>query len=76
MNDGKEKSWTSLLDEKVLAVGQQVPFDEQVANLISVVRGLEQPRCTGADGLSALVVCGAVRQAMESGMPVDICETM
>lgn len=74
--DGKEKSWTSLLDEKVLSVGQQVPFDEQVANFVAVVRGLAQARCTGADGLSALVVCDAVRQAMESGMPVDISGIM
>ncbi|KXS93890.1 hypothetical protein AC578_1694 [Pseudocercospora eumusae] len=74
--DGVEKSWTSLLNEKVLAVGQQVPFDEQVENFIAVVRGLEQPRCTGLDGLSALVVCDAVRQAMVSGQPVDIGEIM
>ncbi|KAF7188742.1 Myo-inositol 2-dehydrogenase [Pseudocercospora fuligena] len=75
-DDAVEKSWTSLLGERVLDVGQQVPFDEQVANLIAVVRGLEQPRCTGADGLSALVLCDAVQQAMASGQPVDVGEIM
>ncbi|KXT05272.1 hypothetical protein AC579_7456 [Pseudocercospora musae] len=75
-DDGVEKSWTSLLNEKLLAVGQQVSFNEQVANLIDVVRGLEQPGWTGPDGLSALVVCDAVRQAMVSGQPIDTSEIM
>lgn len=69
---GVEKSWTSPVSESVLPVDDEVPFDRQVANLVGVVKGFEQPRCAGEDGLRALIVCDAVRKAMVSGQPVDI----
>ncbi|TKA26185.1 hypothetical protein B0A50_04682 [Salinomyces thailandicus] len=70
--EGVEKSWRSGLEGVEVAVGGEVPFDEQVAHFARVVRGAEEPRCTGEDGLSALVVCEAVKRAMDSGVAVDI----
>lgn len=70
---GVEKSWLNALEERSLGVDRErIPFDKQVENLVGVVRGIESPRCTGEDGLSALVVCEAVIKAMESGQAVDI----
>lgn len=71
-DDGDEKSWSKLLDVEDVVVSSEVPFDEQVANLVGVIRGTAEPRCTGEDGLRALAVCDAVKRAMETGQPVDI----
>ncbi|KAK5130852.1 hypothetical protein LTR08_001624 [Meristemomyces frigidus] len=70
--DGKDKSWTSELDESTLEVDDAVPFDEQVKHLVRVVQGQEQPRCTGEDGLQAVVVCDAIKRALAQGGAVDI----
>ncbi|KAK4547733.1 hypothetical protein LTR36_000691 [Oleoguttula mirabilis] len=70
--EGKEKSWTSELDESTLEVGDEIPFDEQVKHLVRVVWGEEQPRCTGEDGLRAVVVCDAIKRALIQGGAVDV----
>ena len=69
---GVEKSWSSQLTETRLPAGDEVPFDEQVKHFVRVVRGLEQPRCTGEDGLSAVMVCEAIKRAMVAGVAIDI----
>lgn len=70
--DGQERSWGNVLIDEKVDVGDEVPFEEQVKNFVGVVRGEEEVRCSGTDGLRALVVCDAVRRAMESGEAVDI----
>lgn len=67
-----EKSWTQTLDETEVRVGSEVPFDEQVEHLAKVVRGHERPRCSGEDGLRAVIVCEAVKKALKEGGVVDI----
>ncbi|KAJ9668050.1 hypothetical protein H2201_001856 [Coniosporium apollinis] len=68
-----EKSWTSGMREEVVGVEEmRVPFELQVAHLVRVVRGVEAPSCSGLDGLRAVVVCDAVKRALETGGPVDI----
>lgn len=67
-----EKSWSSQMTIEDVQVGDEVPFDHQVRNLVAVVRGSEKAMCTGEDGLSALLVCDAVKRAMESGQAVEI----
>ncbi|KAK4495816.1 hypothetical protein PRZ48_013084 [Zasmidium cellare] len=71
---GEERSWVTLLKEDNVEVGGEVPFDEQVKNLVGVLRGAEEPRCTGEDGLRALRVCDAVKKAMGTGQAVDVEE--
>ncbi|RMY24643.1 hypothetical protein D0865_16381 [Hortaea werneckii] len=66
------KTWTSKIDSSEVDVGEEVPFDEQIKHLVRVVRGEERPRCTGKDGLSALMVCDAVKTAIATRQPVDI----
>ncbi|WPG99366.1 NAD(P)-binding protein [Acrodontium crateriforme] len=67
-----EKSWTRPLNESDVSVGDEVPFDEQVKHLVRVIRGEEQPRCTGEDGLRALIVCDAIQKALATEAAVDI----
>jgi len=67
-----EKSWSSPLAETLLPVGNVVPFHEQIQHFVRVVRGTEEPRCTGTDGLRALRVCEAIREAMNRGTVVEI----
>ena len=71
---GDENSWTNSLKESSLPVGTDVPFDEQIKHFVQVVKGKEQARCSGEDGLSALVVCEAVKRALTAGGGIDISE--
>ena len=66
------RSWTHPIMEQGITVGTEVPFDEQIAHFVRVVHGEEQPRCTGADGLSALVVCDAIKRSMSECIAIDI----
>lgn len=61
---GAARSWSSKLQELEVSIGREVPFDEQIEHFVRVVRAQEDPRCSGADGLSALVVCDAIKQAL------------
>ena len=71
--EGKEKSWTEVMREEVLeAEDAKIPFELQVDHFVNVILGLETAICPGEEGLRALVVCDAVRKAIEIGMPVDI----
>lgn len=47
-------------------------FDLQVQHLVDVVRDGALISCSGKDGLSAMVVCEAVKKAMTTGQPVRI----
>ena len=61
---GLSKGWSSEIEESIVDVGKEVPFDEQIEHFVQVVRGEEQPRCSGVDGLRALVVCDAIKRAL------------
>ena len=73
-NDGAgEKSWTHMLEERKIPVKEVVPFDAQVEHFVRLVRGeVEEPLCSGEDGLRALMVCQAVKEAVRTGMAVDV----
>ena len=71
-SQGDEKSWRNRLEEHTLHVDNEIPFDEQIKHLVRVVRGEERPRCTGEDGLSALIVCDAIKRALKDGVAIDI----
>lgn len=51
------------------------PFDAQLENFVAACRGRKTPNCTGEEGLQALVVCEAIRSALDApgnGGSVDI----
>lgn len=69
----KDGSWTDVLVSEDLEVdGSKVPFDLQVQHFYEVVREGVSPSCTGEEGLRAMVVCEAVKRAMNSGRAVEI----
>lgn len=68
-----EKSWAHPLSvEKIELPGDAAPFDLQLAHFLDVIQGDASPSCSGEEGLQALVVCEAVREAMRTGQPVGI----
>lgn len=72
--DGRNaKSWTQPLTVERIEVSRDiVPLEAQLAHFVDFIEGRAEPRCTGREGLRALVVCDAVRRALESGMPVEV----
>lgn len=72
--DATEKSWTHPLEHTRLLEDQEetrknMPFDLQLDHFIDVVRGKQQPLCTIADGIQALLCVDAVLKSMTTGMP-------
>lgn len=76
--DGGDGDWTHVLQaDDALAqrdntVGEL--FDVQLRHFARVIEGAEAPRCSGADGLAALLVVQAVAESMRTGLPVDVRE--
>ncbi|KAK6433177.1 hypothetical protein LTR95_010649 [Oleoguttula sp. CCFEE 5521] len=65
-----ERSWHNVLESVAVDVKDCVPFDEQIAHFVRVIKRQEQPRCTADDG-----VVEAIKQAMRTGKAVDIGTT-
>jgi predicted dehydrogenase len=72
--DGRgEKSWNEeLVGERFGVETDRKPFDLQLEHFVDVICGKEVPRCSGEDGLRALMVCEGVRRALETGEAVDL----
>lgn len=78
--EGDAKSWSNELVEVTEKLEDWIseeestmaPFELQVAHLVRVLRGEEQPRCTGEDGLAAVRVALAVKTALHTGATVDV----
>lgn len=76
----EEKGWNGVLRRERLGVeeeeeeeeGGRAPFDEQLRHFVDVVLGRVESACSGEEALRALVVCGAVRESLERGGPVDV----
>jgi predicted dehydrogenase len=65
--------WNEPLKREQLEVDtSRVPFDLQVQHFVEVVMGVAEPNCTGEEALSAMVVCEAVKRAMDTGAGVSI----
>ncbi|KAJ4390848.1 hypothetical protein N0V93_004447 [Gnomoniopsis smithogilvyi] len=78
--EGLQKSWSSEISqltdklEDILSEEERgkVPFELQVNHLVKVVKGEEQPVCSGEDGLAAVKVAEAVKKALSSGEVVQV----
>lgn len=78
--DGVQRSWNNELSEvtdkleDLLSEEERakVPFELQVAHLVKVIKGEEQPVCSGEDGLAAVKVAEAVKKALSSGEVVHV----
>ena len=69
-----ERGWYSAIEREKLPVESTVDdaFERQLANFVAVVRGSEEPVCSGEEGLRAVAVCEAVRKSLRTGLPVDV----
>jgi len=66
------KSWHSAMNVEQINVNAKTPFESQLAHFVEVIKGAEEPSCSGADGLAALIVCNALKESLETGEPVMI----
>ncbi|PQE22936.1 quinate utilization oxidoreductase protein [Rutstroemia sp. NJR-2017a BBW] len=72
-NGKGESAWNDVLKREEIQVNEKiVPFDEQIESLVQVVKEGKEPVCSGEEGLSAMIVCEAVRRSMKYGETVRI----
>ena len=67
-----QKSWSEELKVEKIGVEEVTPFDLQLGHFVDVINKGEKVSCSGEDGLRALVVCQAVRRALETGETVEL----
>ncbi|KAK9380006.1 quinate utilization oxidoreductase [Kockiozyma suomiensis] len=60
------KTWLSPFKKETYPVQDAVPFELQVRHFIKAIRGQEKPNCTAQAGLAALMVCEAIRTALDN----------
>jgi predicted dehydrogenase len=58
--------------QQKIPVPEGIPFELQLDHFVKVIRGQETPSCTPEAGLAALVVCQAIKEALEDNKTVDI----
>ena len=68
------ESWHSELMQHQQQVATGVPFDLQLSHFCRVIRGEEEPSCGPEAGLAALIVCQAIKEAVEGNKTVEIEE--
>lgn len=65
--DEGKKSWEHRIKKRHVNVEDKevTPFNRQFEHFAKVARGLDQPRCSGDEGLRALIVYEVIRKALE-----------
>jgi predicted dehydrogenase len=70
--DGR-KDWTERLRNEIIEVPDvKIPFELQIEHFVKVIKGEEEPNCSGIEGLRAVLVCEAIRKSMKDNLPVEI----
>ena len=67
-----EPGWNTPLHVTRIDVEPNDPYVDQIAHFARVIRGLETPHVSGADGLRSLAVVTAVIEAARTGEIVDV----
>lgn len=68
-----EKSWNGELTRDVLPLGPREASQKlQLEHFLRVIRGEETPRCSGEDGLRAVLVVEAIKEALKMGRRIDV----
>ncbi|GKZ27731.1 hypothetical protein AbraIFM66951_004202 [Aspergillus brasiliensis] len=70
---GVEVGWNAPISRKFLEPRDGAPFHYQTEHFSRVIRGLDDPICSGEDGVAATKVCEAVIQALTLGDGMPIC---
>lgn len=63
----QKKSWGFVLTREMMVAENdgRLPFERRLDHFVRVVRRQEEPNCSGEEGLLAVMVCDAVRKALE-----------
>ncbi|KAL2858541.1 hypothetical protein BJY01DRAFT_201329 [Aspergillus pseudoustus] len=71
---GVEVGWNAPISRKFLEPMERAPFQNQTEHFARVIRGSEDPICSGVDGIAAAKVCEAVIKALSlgDGMPIAV----
>jgi predicted dehydrogenase len=70
---GSKRSWTERLDQQSFEVAEtKVPLELQMEHFVRVIRGTEEPSCSGTEGLLAVMVCDAIKRSMREQRPIEI----
>ncbi|KAJ9138179.1 Oxidoreductase [Pleurostoma richardsiae] len=69
---GTQKSWHQELIRETVPVQEGVPFELQLEHFVRVIHGEEEPSCTSRAGLGALLVCQAVKDALDHNSTVQV----
>jgi predicted dehydrogenase len=67
------RSWWEPMTATTVELERSDPLARQVAHFAAVIRGEEEPVCSGRDGLKSLRVVDAVVESARTGQPVDLC---
>lgn len=69
---GKEKTWHQNLVQDSHPVQAAVPFKLQLEHFVRVIKGEEEPSCTPQAGLGALIVCEAIKRALDANTTIEV----
>ena len=67
-----ERSWYEPFRTSTVQVARSDPLANQITHFTAVIRGAEEPVCSGRDGHAALRVVDAVLEAARTGRAVEI----
>jgi predicted dehydrogenase len=67
-----DKSWHSTMHRHTTPVAVTVPFEQQLDHFVGIIHNKEISSCTPEAGLQALIVCQAIKDALESSCTVEI----
>lgn len=69
----EKRDWTEpLVGARLDVPNLRAPFELQVNHFVKVIKGEESPRCSGFDGLRAVIVCEAIKTSILEERPVNI----
>ena len=66
------RSWWEPFDTVTVEVERSDPLANQIEHFAAVIRGEEEPVCSGRDGLKTLRVVDAVVESARTGRPVEL----
>lgn len=69
------QSWTDELSlEDALPVDPTPPFTVQLRHFREVCEGTTEPNCSGLEALKTIITLEAIKESMETGLPVEVAQ--
>jgi predicted dehydrogenase len=69
---GLEVGWHIPMHREQIQIDDGIPFELQAHHFARVIQGIEEPRCSGDDGLAAVKVCEAILEALKRGDGIPV----